>query len=209
MEKERWKPGTMIYPLPAVMVSCGTADEGYNIVTVAWTGIVNTNPAMCYISLRKSRYSHGIISKNGDFVINLTTRRLAFATDWCGVKSGRDVDKFKEMNLHPAKSDKVKAPLIAESPINLECVVTEIKELGSHDMFLAEIVAVHGDRKYLNNETGAFDLSKAEPIAYAHGKYFVLGDFVGKFGFSVQKKKKTSGRKKKLANAKGKQRPGR
>lgn len=209
MEKESWKPGTMIYPLPAVMVSCGTADEGYNIVTVAWTGIVNTNPAMCYISLRKSRYSHGIITKNGDFVINLTTRKLAFATDWCGVKSGRDVDKFKEMKLHPALADKVKAPLIAESPINLECVVTEIKELGSHDMFLAEIVAVHGDRKYLNKETGAFDLSKAEPIAYAHGKYFVLGDFLGKFGFSVRKKKKTSGRKKKLANAKGNQRPGR
>ena len=190
MEKVSWKPGTMIYPLPAVMVSCGTQEEGYNIVTVAWTGIINTNPPMCYISLRKSRHSHGIIKKNGDFVINLTTRKLALATDWCGVKSGRDFDKFKEMKLHPATADKVKAPLIAESPVNLECVVTEIKELGSHDMFLAEIVAVHGDRKYLDKETGAFDLSKARPIAYAHGKYYALGDYIGKFGFSVQKKKK-------------------
>jgi flavin reductase (DIM6/NTAB) family NADH-FMN oxidoreductase RutF len=194
MEKVTWKPGTMLYPLPAVMVSCGTESDGYNIVTVAWTGIVNTNPPMCYISLRKSRYSHGIISKNKDFVINLTTKKLAFATDWCGVKSGRDFDKFKEMKLHPAKADKVQAPLITESPVNLECVVKEVVELGTHDMFLAEIVSVHGDKKYLNPETGAFDLSKAQPIAYAHGKYYVLGDFVGKFGFSVRKKKK--GRKK-------------
>ncbi len=196
MEKVSWKPGTMLYPLPAVMVSCGAGVEEYNIITIAWTGIVNTDPPMCYISLRKSRHSHGIIKKNGDFVINLTTRKLAFATDWCGVKSGRDVDKFKEMKLHPAKSDKVKAPLIAESPVNLECVVTEIKELGSHDMFLAEIVAVHGDKKYLNAETGAFDLAKARPIAYSHGKYYVLGDFIGKFGFSVQKKKNAKAKKK-------------
>ncbi len=203
MEKVSWKPGTMIYPLPAVMVSCGTVEEGYNIVTVAWTGIINTNPAMCYISLRKSRYSHGVIKKNGDFVINLTTRALAFATDWCGVKSGKDFDKFKEMKLHPATADKVKAPLIAESPVNLECVVTEIKELGSHDMFLAEIVAVHGDRKYLNKETGAFDLSKAHPIAYAHGKYYELGEHLGKFGFSVQKKKKAAKRKKRPGKALG------
>ena len=195
MEKVTWKPGTMLYPLPAVMVSCGTESDGYNIVTVAWTGIVNTNPPMCYISLRKSRYSHSIISKNKDFVINLTTKELAFATDWCGVKSGRDVDKFKEMKLHPAKADKVKSPLIAESPVNLECVVKEIVELGSHDMFLAEIVAVHGDKKYLDAETGAFNLAKARPIAYSHGKYYVLGDFIGKFGFSVRKRKK--GRKKK------------
>jgi len=196
MEKVTWKPGTMLYPLPAVMVSCGAEATEYNIVTVAWTGIVNTNPPMCYISLRKSRHSHGIIKKNGDFVINLTTRELAFATDWCGVKSGRDFDKFKEMNLHPAKADKVKAPLIAESPVNLECVVKEIIELGTHDMFLAEIVAVHGDKKYLDSETGAFDLAKAQPIAYAHGKYYVLGDFVGKFGFSVRKKKKNKRKKK-------------
>ena len=190
MEKVTWKPGTMLYPLPAVLVSCGTESDGYNIITIAWTGIINTNPPMCYISLRKSRYSHGIIKKNGDFVINLTTRKLAFATDWCGVKSGRDFDKFKEMKLHPIPSDKVKSPLIAESPVNLECVVTEIKELGTHDMFLAEIVAVHGDKKYLNTETGAFDLAKAQPMAYAHGKYYALGDFMGKFGFSVRKKKK-------------------
>jgi flavin reductase (DIM6/NTAB) family NADH-FMN oxidoreductase RutF len=197
MEKVTWKPGTMLYPLPAVMVSCGTEAEGFNIVTVAWTGIVNTDPPMCYISLRKSRFSHGIISKNKDFVINLTTKELAFATDWCGVKSGRDFDKFKEMKLHPAQADKVQAPLIAESPVNLECVVKEVVELGTHDMFLAEIVSVHGDKKYLNPETGAFDLSRAQPIAYAHGKYYVLGDFIGKFGFSVRKKKKSRRKKKK------------
>ena len=190
MEKATWKPGTMLYPLPAVMVSCGAEPEEYNIVTVAWTGIVNTDPPMCYISLRKSRYSHSIISKNKDFVINLTTKELAFATDWCGVKSGRDFDKFKEMKLHPVPADKVKAPMIAESPVNLECVVKDIIELGSHDMFLAEIVAVHGDKKYLDTDTGAFNLAKAQPIAYAHGKYYALGDFVGKFGFSVRKKKK-------------------
>ncbi len=196
MEKVTWKPGTMLYPLPAVMVSCGAQPDEYNIVTVAWTGIINTDPPMCYISLRKSRHSHGIISKNRDFVINLTTRELAFATDWCGVKSGRDFDKFKEMKLHSAKADKVKAPMIAESPVNLECVVTEIKELGTHDMFLAEIVAVHGDKKYLDAETGAFNLAKARPIAYAHGKYYVLGDFVRKFGFSVRKKKKGKAKKR-------------
>ena len=195
MEKVTWKPGTMLYPLPAVMVSCGAEPEEYNIVTVAWTGIVNTDPPMCYISLRKSRHSHGIISKTREFVINLTTRELAFATDWCGVKSGRDVDKFKAMKLHPVAADKVKAPLITESPVNLECVVKQVVELGTHDMFLAEIVAVHGDKKYLNPETGAFNLAKAQPIAYAHGKYYMLGGFIGKFGFSVRKKKK--GRKKK------------
>lgn len=187
----------MLYPLPTVMVSCGAEADEYNIVTVAWTGIVNTDPPMCYISLRKSRHSHAIISKNREFVINLTTRALAFATDWCGVKSGRDFDKFKEMKLHPVPADKVKAPMIAESPVNLECVVKEIVELGTHDMFLAEIVAVHGDKKYLDTETGAFNLAKAEPIAYAHGKYYVLGDFVGKFGFSVRKKKKKRRAKKK------------
>ncbi len=196
MEKITWKPGTMLYPLPAVMVSCGADAEEYNIVTVAWTGIVNTNPPMCYISLRKSRHSHGIIKKNGDFVINLTTRELAFATDWCGVKSGRDFDKFKEMKLHPAKADKVKAPLIAESPVNIECVVKDIIELGTHDMFLSEIVAVHGDKQYLDAETGVFNLAKAQPIAYSHGKYYVLGDFIGKFGFSVRKKKKSKIKKK-------------
>lgn len=196
MEKVSWKPGNMLYPLPAVMVSCGAHQEEYNIVTVAWTGIVNTNPPMCYISLRKSRFSYDIIKKNGDFVINLTTRELAFATDWCGVKSGRDFDKFKEMNLHPVLADKVKSPLIAESPVNLECVVTEIKELGSHDMFLAEIVAVHGDKKYLDPQTGVFNLAKAKPIAYAHGKYYALGDFIGRFGFSVRKKKKVKAKKR-------------
>ena len=189
-EKVAWKPGTMIYPLPAVMVSCGSNPSEYNIVTVAWTGIVNTDPPMCYISLRPSRYSYNIIKKNREFVINLTTNALAFATDWCGVKSGRNVDKFKEMKLTPVKAQKVKAPLIMESPVNVECRVTEIKPLGTHDMFLAEIVAVNANQAYLNPKTGAFDLSQAQPISYSHGKYYQQGRFIGKFGFSVMKKKK-------------------
>ncbi len=189
MKKIVWKPGTLIYPLPAVMVSCGVSDEEYNIITVAWTGIINTNPPMCYISLRKSRHSYDIIKKNGEFVINLTTKDLAFATDWCGVKSGRDVDKFKAMKLTPAKAQKVGAPLIDESPVNVECVVKEIKPLGSHDMFIAEIVAVNTCSKYIDSKTGAFDLSKANLIMYSHGKYYESGAFIGKFGFSVMKKK--------------------
>lgn len=189
MKKLIWKPGTMIYPLPAVMVSCGSSREEYNIVTVAWTGIICTDPAMCYISLRKSRHSYEIIKKNKEFVINLTTKKLAFATDWCGVKSGKDFDKFKEMKLTPGKAQKIKAPLIDESPVNIECIVKEIKPLGSHDMFISEIVAINADSKYLDKKTGAFNFSKANPICYLHGKYYNLGDYIGKFGFSVMKNK--------------------
>ncbi len=196
-EKVVWKPGTMLYPLPAVMVSCGSTPDEYNIITVAWTGIVNTNPPMCYISVRPGRHSFDIIKKNREFVINLTTRELAFATDWCGVKSGRDFDKFKEMNLTPGKAQKVQAPLIMESPVNLECRVTEIIPLGSHHMFLAEIVSVNASAGYLNPKTGAFDLSKTNPILYLHGKYYETGDFIGRFGFSVQKKKKKPVKKNK------------
>ncbi len=190
IDKVAWKPGTMIYPLPAVMVSCGSNAEENNIITIAWTGIINTEPPMCYISLRQKRYSYGIIKKNREFVINLTTKNLAFATDWCGIKSGRDVDKFKAMNLTRGKAQKVKAPLIMEAPVNIECKVTEIKHLGTHDMFIAEIVAVNADKNYLNPKTGAFDLSKANPIIYSHGKYYESGAFIGKFGFSVAKNKK-------------------
>ena len=189
MSKTTWKPGTMIYPVPAVMVTCGNTEENYNIITIAWTGTICSDPPMCYISVRKNRHSHAIIKETREFVINITTQELAKATDWCGVRSGSKYNKFKEMNLTPIPSEKVKAPLIKESPINIECRVTEIKELGSHDMFLAEVVAVHADDKYLNEKTGAFDLSKANPIAYSHGNYYNLGKHIGKFGWSVEKKK--------------------
>lgn len=190
MSKIAWKPGTMVYPLPVVMVSCGNEQIGLNIITIAWTGTICTNPPMCYISIRPERHSYDIIKKTGDFVINLTTKKLAFATDWCGVKSGKDFDKFKEMNLTPGKALKVTSPIIQESPINIECVVKEVKPLGSHDMFIAEVVAINADEKFFNKENEVFDLAKAEPICYSHGKYYMLGELIGKFGYSVQKKKK-------------------
>lgn len=190
MSKVQWKGGTFIYPIPAVMVSCGTMEES-NIITVAWTGILNTNPAMCYISVRPERYSHDIIKKNGEFAINLTTRQLAYATDWCGVKSGRDVDKFKEMKLTKEKANIISVPLIKESPVSVECKVKEIVPLGSHDMFIAEIVAIDADEKYID-EKGAFDISKCDLIAYANGGYYSLESKIGKFGYSVQKKSKTA-----------------
>lgn len=190
MSKVQWKGGTFIYPIPAVMVSCGTMEES-NIITVAWTGILNTNPAMCYISVRPERYSHNIIKENGEFAINLTTRQLAYATDWCGVKSGRDVDKFKEMKLTKEKANIISVPLIKESPVSVECKVKEIVPLGSHDMFVAEIVAIDADEKYID-EKGAFDISKCDLIAYANGGYYPLEKKIGKFGYSVQKKSKTA-----------------
>lgn len=190
MSKIQWKPGTMIYPLPAVLVSCGSNEEEYNIITISWTGTICTNPPMCYISIRPDRHSHGIILKNKEFVINLTTKNLAYQTDWCGVKSGRDYDKFKEMKLTPAKAQFVKAPIIEESPVNIECVVKEILELGSHDMFIAEVVNVIVDDKYLDKDTEAFKLFDAKPISYSHGFYYELGNMIGRFGHSVQKKNK-------------------
>lgn len=190
MSKVQWKGGTFIYPIPAVMVSCGTMEKS-NIITVAWTGILNTNPAMCYISVRPERYSHNIIKENGEFAINLTTRQLAYATDWCGVKSGRDVDKFKEMKLTKERANIIKAPLIKECPVSVECKVKEIVLLGSHDMFVAEIVAIDADEKYID-EKGAFDISKCDLIAYANGGYYPLESKIGKFGYSVQKKSKTA-----------------
>lgn len=188
MSKTMWKPGTFIYPIPAVMVSCGTFEKS-NILTVAWTGILNTNPAMVYISVRPERYSYNMIKESGEFVINLTTEKLAFATDWCGVKSGANVDKFKEMNLTKEKGNFVSCPMIKESPVSVECKVKEIRDLGSHHMFVAEVLAINADDKYID-EKGAFDISKCDLIAYANGGYYSLDKKIGKFGYSVQKKKK-------------------
>ena len=190
MSKINWKPGTFIYPIPVVMVSSGTMEKS-NIITVAWTGILNTNPAMCYISMRPERHSYNIIKESGEFVINLTTQQLAYATDWCGVKSGKNVDKFKEMKLTKEEGKFVKAPLIKESPIYIECKVKEIIPLGSHDMFMAEVLSIDVDEKYID-EKGAFDISKCDLIAYANGGYYPLGDKIGKFGYSVQKRKTTN-----------------
>ena len=190
MSKVTWKSGTFIYPLPAVMVSCGTMEES-NIITVAWTGIINTDPAMCYISVRPTRHSYEMIKKTGEFVINLTTKDLAYATDWCGVKTGAKVDKFKEMKLTKEKANFVNCPMIKESPVSVECKVKEIRELGSHHMFVAEILGINADEKYIN-ENGAFDISKCDLIAYSNGNYYSLGKKIGRFGFSVQKKKKTA-----------------
>ena len=188
MSKVTWKPGTFLYPLPAAMVSCGDM-ENANIITVAWTGILNTDPAMVYISVRPSRHSYSIIKENGEFVINLTTKELAYATDWCGVKTGAKVDKFKEMKLKKEQGKFVKCPMIKESPVSVECKVKEIRELGTHHMFVAEVLAINADEKYID-EKGAFDISKCDLIAYSNGKYYSLGKKIGKFGFSVQKKKK-------------------
>ncbi|MDO4746362.1 MAG: flavin reductase family protein [Bacillota bacterium] len=188
MSKITFKPGTMLNPVPAVMVSCGDGDIK-NIITIAWTGIINTDPPMTYVSVRKERYSHDIIKRTGEFVINLTTEDLAFATDYCGVRSGRDVDKFKEQKLTPQESKVVKCPSIAESPVNIECKVVEVKELGSHDMFMAEIVNVSVDEK-LMDENGRLCLDEAGLIAYNHGHYFALKrNEIGRFGYSVMKPK--------------------
>ena len=188
MGKVTWKAGTFEYPIPAAMVSCGTMEKS-NIITVAWTGVINTNPAMVYISVRPERYSYDIIKKSKEFVINSTNEQLAYATDWCGVKSGKDVDKFEKLHLTKQRATIVNCPMIEEAPVSIECKVKEIKKLGSHDMFLAEVLAVNADEKYFDKK-GAFDISKCNLIAYANGGYYTLGKKVGKFGYSVQKKKK-------------------
>ncbi|MDD4179354.1 MAG: flavin reductase family protein [Candidatus Margulisbacteria bacterium] len=187
MSKSLWKPGTMVYPVPAVMVSCGDQPENYNIITIAWTGTICSDPAMTYISVRPERYSHDIIKRTGEFVINLTNKKLAFATDYCGVKSGRDIKKFQKMKLTPIPGAHVKAPLIKESPLNIECQVVEIKQLGSHDMFLAKVLGIQVEKEFINKK-GAFDLQKTEPICYSHGHYYLLGRELGHFGFSVKKR---------------------
>lgn len=188
MSKQTWKPGNMLYPLPAVMVSVGDKKGNQNILTVAWTGTVCTNPAMVYISVRPERHSYQMIKETREFVINLTTEALAKATDYCGVKSGKDVDKWKETKLTQGKAKElVYAPLIEESPVNIECKVTEIKVLGSHHMILAEVKTVHVDDSYMN-EKNKFELNKTGLIAYSHGEYLSLGKRLGTFGYSVRKK---------------------
>lgn len=188
--KHNWKPGNMIYPLPAVLVSCGSEPSEYNVLTVAWVGTLCTNPPMCYISVRPERYSYPILQKNGEFVINLTTKDMAYATDWCGVRSGKDYNKFEEMKLTPGKAEVVKAPIVEESPVSIECRVKEIIPLGSHHMFVAEVVNVQADDCYLDKDSGRFELASADPLVYLHGGYFELGEKIGKFGWSVEKKRK-------------------
>ena len=188
MSRQFWKPGNMLYPLPAVMVSCQRPGEKPNIITLAWVGTVNSDPPMVSISVRPERYSYDIIHETGEFVINLTTEELAKATDYCGVRSGRDVDKYKEMGLTPCESKEVRVPGIHESPVCMECCVKQEIPLGSHTMFLAEVLAVSVDEKYMN-ETGKFSLDQTGLIAYSHGEYLSLGDKIGTFGYSVRKKK--------------------
>lgn len=192
MSKESWKPGNMLFPLPVVMVSSQREGEKPNIITVAWAGTICSEPAMLSVSIRKERHSYGIIKETGEFVVNLVTKPLVFATDYCGVKSGRDIDKFKEMKLTPQPSEIIKAPGILESPVNLECRVTEVKPLGSHDMFMAEIVNVSVDKEY-TDEAGKFHLNDTGLVTYSHGEYFLLGEKIGKFGYSVKKIKKCYG----------------
>ena len=189
MGKQTWKPGNMLYPLPAVMVTVADSEGKDNIITVAWAGTVCTNPPMVSISVRPERFSYAMLRQTGEFVINLTTEKLAYATDYCGVKSGRDVDKFEKLKLTREKADFVKGPMIAESPVSIECRVAKVEELGSHHLFLAEVVAVHADEEYLD-ETGKFQWNKTRPLAYSHGEYFGLGKKIGKCGYSVRKRRK-------------------
>lgn len=188
MGRKILNPGTLLSPLPAVMVSCGTLEKA-NILTVAWTGIINTKPPMTYISVRPSRHSYGIIKESGEFVINLTTSKLVREADLCGVKSGRDMDKAEKCGLHLEAAGTVTAPVIAESPLSLECKVVEIKPLGTHDMFIAEITAVNADERYIDSK-GKINLQQAGLMAYSHGEYFSLGRKLGEFGYSVAKKQK-------------------
>jgi flavin reductase (DIM6/NTAB) family NADH-FMN oxidoreductase RutF len=189
-ERQVWKPGTMVYPVPAVLVSCGSTVENRNLITVAWTGTICTNPAMLSISVRPERHSHTIISEEKEFTVNLTTTDMARATDWCGVKSGRDFDKWKETGLTPVRGVKNSCFYVGESPLAIECRVKDVIRLGSHDMFIAEVLDVLADSRWINPETGAFDARSAGLMAYCHGAYYQLGDFIGRFGFSVMKKKK-------------------
>lgn len=187
MAKQTWKPGNMLYPVPAALITVADSKGNRNALTLAWVGTVCSEPPMVSISVRPERYSHDMLEETGEFVINLTTKDLTFATDYCGVKSGRDVDKFKEMNLHTQKADHICAPLIEESPVNLECKVEQVLRLGSHDMYVAKVLAVHVDEKYMD-ENGRFDLEASDLMAYSHGSYYTLGEKLGTFGYSVKKK---------------------
>lgn len=189
MEKQDWRPGNMLYPLPAVLVSVADRDGKPNLFTVGWTGTICSDPAMVSISVRPSRYSYHMIEETGEFVINLTTEQLAYATDYCGVRSGRDEDKWKSVKLTPVPGTKVKAPYILESPVNIECRVTQKIPLGTHDMFLAKVEMVHVSTEYMD-EKERFHLEQAKPIVYSHGTYYSLGKEIGTFGYSVRKTKK-------------------
>ena len=188
MAKVVWKSGNFVYPIPAVLVTCGNEKKS-NVMTVAWTGTLNSTPAIAYISVKKERYSYNIIKENKEFVINLTNEKLAYATDWCGVRSGAKYDKFKEMHLTKEKANFVKAPLIKESPVSIECKVIEEIDYGSHTTFVGEVLSIDADEKYID-KNGSFDISKCDLIAYANGGYYTLGKKIGKFGYSVEKKKK-------------------
>jgi flavin reductase (DIM6/NTAB) family NADH-FMN oxidoreductase RutF len=194
-KKLLWKPGTMLYPVPAVLVSCGRLGGTQNLVTVAWTGMACTDPPMCTIALRPQRHSYALIRRSGEFVVNLTTAAMARAVDWCGVKSGRDHDKFREMKLTPLPAKHVGAPLVGEAPVSLECRMRDSRPLGSHCLFIAEILAVHADPAYFDARTGYFNLAAARPLCYCHGHYYEMGRHIGKFGFSVEKK--VQGKKRK------------
>ena len=188
MGRQTWKAGNMLYPLPAVLVSVADREGNTNLLTIAWAGTICSEPPMVSISVRPERYSHHMIEETGEFVINLTTEELVYATDYCGVKSGKDVDKWQAMNLTPIAGEHVKAPMVKESPVNLECRVTQKLELGSHDMFIAEVLAVHVDDRYMD-ESGRFNLNDSKPLVYSHGRYLTTGKEIGSFGYSVKKKK--------------------
>ena len=194
MAKQKWKPGNMVYPLPAVLVSCGDKKGNINVMTAAWTGTNCSDPPMVYVSVRKERYSHHMIQETREYVVNLTTEKLAWTADFCGVRSGRDLDKFKEMKLTPVQGELEYAPMIEESPVSIECRVTNVMELGSHDMFMAEVTAVYADEQYMD-EKGTFHLEKAAPMVYSHGQYYGLGRHLGGFGYAVRKKPTKKGKK--------------
>ena len=187
--KRTLRGGNMLNPTPVIMVSCGSTLDEYNIITIAWAGTVCSDPPMCSISVRPERHSYEIIKREGAFVINLVDKKLASCADWCGVRSGRKYNKFLETGLTPVRATQVNAPMIEESPVNLECKVTQIIPLGSHDMFLAEVVAVHVNEKLFSPKTDAIDLKRADLVTYSHGHYYTLGEILGKFGFSVEKRK--------------------
>lgn len=197
MSKISWRPGTMVYPVPAALVSVGATPDEWNLLTVAWIGTVCSDPAMLSISVRQERHSFPLIEKTGEFTVNLTTVDMARSVDWCGVRSGAQYDKWKETGLVPIPGEKVKSPTVEQSPLSIECVVRSKTDLGTHTMFLAEVVNVRADDRYMDPETGRFMLEKANLLAYVHGHYYALGDMIGKFGFSVQKKKPETSKKKK------------
>ena len=190
MAKTTWKAGTMVYPAPAAIVTCGDSPDNWNMLTVAWTGTICTNPAMLYISVRPERHSYPLLVSNMEFTLNLTTDSMARATDWVGVRSGRDYDKWKETGLTPLQGEMVKSPTIKESPLSIECRIKEILHLGSHDMRIADVLCIRADDRYINPTTGALSLKDAGLMAYAHGGYYQLGNLIGTFGFSVRKKPK-------------------